>query len=76
MLLQKEAGVRVGFFADLFGGTLGHYFSAFVATLRPEVDNVIGKFYAVELMSDDDDGMAGVDQTLEAVESFLAIGQV
>ena len=41
--------------------------AASAASLGTKIDDVVGSFYHFEVILDDDDGMAGVDQAVQAV---------
>jgi len=42
----------------------------------PEVDDVVGGFDDVEIMLDDDDGVAVIDQAVEAHQQPIDVGKV
>ena len=61
---------------DLLGRTLGNDAAAAVAALGAHVDDVIGAFDHVEVMFDDDDGVATLGQLLEDVHQLMDIEKV
>lgn len=46
---------------DAFGRAGGDHFAAIVAAFGTQVDDVIGGFYYVQVVFDDNDGMTRVD---------------
>jgi hypothetical protein len=59
------AGVADGGSGDLFRGAFGYNGAAAFAAFGPEVDHPVGGFDDVQVVLDDDDGMAGIDQSAE-----------
>ena len=47
--------------------------AAFVAAERAEVDDVVGVLHDVEVVLDDDDGVAGVDETVEDAKQGVGV---
>ena len=74
--LQVLAGVAGGLVGDVFGGAFGDEFAAGVAALRSEVDDPVGGFDDVEVVFDDDDGVAGIGQALEDLDELAGVGKV
>ena len=62
---EVAAGVRGGRGRDDLRRALDHEPAAGVSSLRAEVDDPIGSLDHVEVVLDDQDGMAGVDQSVE-----------
>ena len=54
-------------FCHLFGGSRREYLSALPATFWPHVDDMVGQFDDIQIVFDDDDGIASVNQFLENV---------
>src|SRR5438093_8965024 len=61
---QKLAGVRCLARGDLLGSATGDQLASVVASLRAEVDDMIGRFDHVQVVLDNDDRMPGVDQAV------------
>ena len=61
---------------DLLGRALGDDPAAAVAALRPEVDDPVGGLDDVEVVLDDEDRVAAVDQPVEHLEQLLDVGEV
>src|SRR5215213_5949291 len=76
MLLKKAA--RVGRLAggDLLGGAGDYDFAAGVAAFGAEVDDMVGGLDDVEVVLDGKDGVAGVDQAVQALKKALDVGEV
>src|SRR5580700_1511718 len=70
-----ESLAGVGFFGagDLFGRALGDDAAAAFAAFGAEVDDPVGLFDDVEVMLDDQDGVAESDEALEDVEKFANV---
>jgi hypothetical protein len=70
---QSLAGV--GFFSagDLFGRALGDDAATSFAAFGAEVNDPVGLFDDVEVMLDDEDGVAERDETLEDIEKFAHV---
>jgi hypothetical protein len=65
---QGLTGVALGGCGDFFWRAVGYDFSAFFTALRPEVYDPVGGFDDVQVVLDDEDGMAGGDEPLEDAE--------
>jgi hypothetical protein len=50
--------------------------AAFVASLRAEVDDMIGRFDHVQVVFDYDDGMADVDRAVQALQQPIDVREV
>ena len=61
---------------DRLGRALGDDPAAAVAALRPEVDDPVGGLDDVEVVLDDDDRVAAVDEAVEDLEQLLDVGEV
>ena len=61
---------------DLFRSALGDDPAAGVAALGAEVDDPIGLRDKIEVVFDDQDGMAGIHETLEHFDETLDVGHV
>lgn len=59
---QKATGVRRPAGGDRFGRARGHYLSSVPSTFRSKVDDVVGRLDDIEVMLDDEDGVATVDE--------------
>src|SRR5438552_5606780 len=73
-----EGLASVGFFGprDEFGRALGDDAAAALAAFRAEVDDPVGLFDDVEMVLDDEHGVAKIDQALENVEEFTNVVEV
>ena len=58
---------------DFFRRSFGHDVSAAFAGFGAQVDDPIGRFDHVEIVLDDDDGVAQIDQAMEHVEQLANI---
>src|SRR5690606_28820472 len=58
------------------GTARGDKAAAATAAFRPEIDDVVGRFYDVEVVFDDDDGVSGVDQLLQDVKQLVNVGEM
>src|SRR6266446_10259644 len=77
----KNAGeglASVGFFGagDEFGRALGDDAAAALAAFRAEVDDPVGLFDDVEMVLDDEHGVAKTNQALENVEELTNVVEV
>ena len=73
---QVLARRRTGVAGDLLGRALGDDPAAAVAALGPEVDDPVGGLDDVEVVLDDEDRVAAVDQAMEDLEQLLDVGEV
>ena len=67
------AGVGGGDFGDLFGGAGGDYGAAVEAAFGAHIDDMVGGFDDVEVVLDDDHGVAAVDELAEDFEETLDV---
>src|SRR5271154_4578958 len=69
---------RVGFFCagNEFGRTLGDDAASPFAAFGAKVDDPVGLFDDVEMMLDDEDGVAERDEALEDIEEFAHVVKV
>src|ERR1700733_6100292 len=77
----QDAGqglARVGFFCagDEFGRALRHDAASTFTAFRTEIDDPIGLFDHVEVVLDDQHGVAEGNQTLEHIQEFADIVKV
>ena len=70
---ESLAGVGLFGAGDLFGRALGDDAATAFAAFGTEVDDPVGLFDDVEVMLDDEDGVAEADQALEDVEEFADV---
>src|SRR6185437_15933359 len=70
-----EGGAGVGFFVagDLFGGAVSDDAAAAVAAFGAEVDEPVGLLDDVEIVLDDDDRVAQIDESLQNIEKFFHV---
>lgn len=71
--LEVMAGVALFDLADVLGGALGEDFSAFVASFGTDINQVIGSFDDIEIVFDDDDGVALIDEFMQDFEQFFDV---
>ena len=62
---EEGGGVAVGALGDGFGGAAGEEATAAATAVGPHVDEVVSGFDDVEVVLDDKDGVAFIDQALE-----------
>ena len=73
----KEGGGTGGWGGgDMFGRALCDNLAAGLAAFRPQVDEVVGLGQNIEMMLDDHDGVAGIDETMEEFDQPSDIGKV
>jgi hypothetical protein len=70
------AGVRLFGAGDEFGRALGYDSAAAVAAFGAEVDDPVGLLDDVEVVLNDEHGVAKIDQALENVEKFSHVVEV
>ena len=63
-------------FGDLFGRALGDELAAVFAGFGAEVEDPVGGFDDFEVMLDDQQGVAGIDQLLENGQEAFDVGEV
>src|SRR5947209_2661257 len=73
---EEGAGVGRGDGGDLFGGTAGYDLAAALAAVGAEVEDVVGVADDVEVVLDDDDGVAEVGEAVEDFEEFAHVVEV
>src|SRR6266566_3966893 len=73
-----EGLASVGFFGpgDDFGRALGDDATAALAAFRAEVDDPVGLFDDVEMVLDDEHGVAKIDQALKNIEELTNVVEV
>src|SRR5205823_5140954 len=73
-----EGLASVGFFGpgDEFGRALGDDAAAALAAFRAEVDDPVGLFDDVEMVLDDEHGVAKIDQALKYIEELSNVVEV
>ena len=59
--MQGFPSMALGTGGDLFGSAFGNDLASLVAGVGAEIDDPIGGFNHVEIVLDDNDGMAGID---------------
>ena len=75
--LRKVAGrVRSLVSSQPLGRTFGDHLAALVASLRPKIEDPVGRFDHIQVVLDDDDGVSGVGEPVEHIEQALDIGEV
>ena len=70
------AGIAAVFTNDCFGCALGNNRSSLVATLRTEIDHPICGPNHVQIVLDDNDSIAIIDQAVEHIQQTLDIGKM
>ena len=73
---QRLAGMTFAASGDLFGRSYGHNLPALVARVGSEVYDPISGFYDFEVVLDDEDGVAGLHQSLEDFEQHPHVVKV
>lgn len=73
---QRLAGVRFFRARDLFRWPLSHDAAAAFSAFRPEVNDPVGLFNDVEMMLDDEHGIAESDESLENIEKLANVVEV
>jgi hypothetical protein len=73
---ERGAGVADWRGDDLLWGSLGDDAAAGRAAFGSEVDDPVGGFDDIEVMFDDDDGVSGIDETVEDIEEFPDVIEV
>src|SRR5437763_1502317 len=73
---QKFAGVRCLARRNLLGSAASDQFAALVASLRAEVDDIIGRLDHVQVVLDHHDGVTVVDQPVQALQQPIDVGEV
>ena len=73
---QKLASIRVGDGGDLFGGAFGDDAAAAFAAFGAEVDDPVGVADDVEVVLDDDDGVAEVGEAVQDFEQLADVVEV
>ena len=64
-IFQVVSGIGAFDFSHLLRSAAGYDRSAHVAALRPHVDDIIGGFYQIKVVLNDNDGVALIGQPLE-----------
>jgi hypothetical protein len=70
------ASIREGYGGDLFGGALGDDAAPALAAFGAEVDDPVGVADDVEVVLDDDDGVAEVGEAVEDLEELADVIEV
>jgi len=73
---EVGAGVGAGVGGDLLGGPGGDDLAAGVAAFGAEVDDPVGGLDDVEVVLDDEEGAAAVDELAEGGEELLHVVEV
>lgn len=61
---------------DSFGGPHPHDFPALMATLRSQIDDVIGGLNHIHVMFDQNDRMTGINQAIERLEQPIDVREM
>ena len=75
-LSERPAGVRGRKTHDVFGRAGADQRSAGVTALRPQIDDPVGRADHVQIVLDDEQRMAGVDQSAECAQELCDIVEV
>src|SRR5690606_36338033 len=70
------AGVAVGVGGDVLGGAFGDQLATAAAALGAHVEHPVGGLDDVEVVLDDDDGVAGVDDALQDAQQLADVLEV
>ncbi len=73
---EELCGVRAGYGCDLFGGSVGDDVTSAFTAFRAEVEDVVGVADDVEVVLDDDDGVAEVGEAVEDLEELADVVEV
>ena len=73
---QRLAGKRLLHPRHFFGRALGHDSAPLIAALRPQVDDPIRLFHHVQIVLDDNNGVAEVRQAVEHREELFHVVEV
>ena len=73
---EELAGVGAGDGGDLFGGAMGDDVAAALAAFGAEVEDVVGVADDVEVVLDDDDGVAEVGEAVQDFEELADVVEV
>jgi hypothetical protein len=68
--------VRVVLFGNVFRAARGKNLTAFFATLRTEIYEPVGSFNDIEIVLDDDDGVALVAESMQYDQQLLNVMKV
>ena len=71
-----SSGVTIVASGDFFWGTRSHDFSTIRASFRPQIDYVVGRFNHIEVMLDDNQGIAIVDKAVERFKQGVDVVNV
>ena len=71
--LQILAGIRSGNLTDFLRSSFCNDFTAFIAALWTEIDNVVSYFCHIEIMFDNDNCIPLIDQLLQYDKQFAYI---
>src|ERR1700748_3111114 len=63
-------------FGDLLGRAFGYHLAAGGAAFGADVDDPVGGFDDVEIVLDDDHGVAAVDEFVQHFEELVDVGEV
>ncbi len=61
---------------NVLGSSRGDDAAALLARLRAEVDHPVGRLHDIEVVFDDDDGVAQIDEPVEHFEQLFQVGEV
>ena len=61
---------------DLFGGARTDDFASFGAAFRAQVDDPIGGLNHVQVVFDDDDRVAGIDEAVQHLQQLVDVGEM
>src|SRR5262245_1350820 len=73
---KRVTGMRAIVRRDFLGPSDGHDFPAFVAAFRAEVDDPVGSLHHVEVVLDDENCIATVDEAMQHVEQLANVLEV
>src|SRR4029434_8763801 len=73
---QIPAGIALRLRGNFLGGAGGDDAAAAVASLRTKVDDMVGRLDDVEIVLDDDDGVAAGDQSLQDLQEAMDVRKV
>ena len=73
IILQKLPCVTVRTSCHILWRSCHNHVATCLSTFRTEVDDVVGTFYYVHVLLDDDDGVSVCDECIESIEEFADV---
>ena len=76
LFFQKLSCITVLRQYNFFRSARGNDSAARVAAFRPQIDNMIGHLYHVQIMLDNDNRIAHIHQSIQHIEQIMNIGEM